>query len=46
MIENNKPNLSFKTYSPITATFIMFIVVYGLFSFASDLISYLIKYYN
>ena len=46
MIENNKPNLSFKTYSPITAIFIMFIVGYGLFSFVNDLISYLIRYYN
>lgn len=46
MIETEKPNLYFKTHSPITAMFIMFIVGYGFFSFISDFISYLSKYYN
>lgn len=46
MIEDNEPNLSFETHSPIIAIFIMFIVGYGLASFVNDLISYLIRYYN
>lgn len=46
MIEKEKPNLYFKTYSPIVAIFVLFMFGYGLGNFIADLIYYLSKYYN
>ena len=45
MIEKEKPNLYFKTYSPIIAILIVFIVGYGFFSFVSDSIDFITTNY-
>ncbi len=45
MIEKEKPNLYFKTYSPIIAILIVFIIGYGFFSFVSDSIGFITTNY-
>jgi len=45
MIEKEKPNLYFKTYSPIIAILIVFIIGYGFFSFVSDSIDFITANY-
>lgn len=46
MLKSDKPNLFFQTHCPFTAVFIVFIIGYGFYSFISDCINYLLKYYN
>ena len=45
MIESKEPNLYFKTYSPIIAILIVFIIGYGFFSFVSDSIDFITTKY-
>lgn len=45
MIEKEKPNLYFKTYSPIITILRVFIIGYGFFSFVSDSIDFITTNY-
>lgn len=44
MLEHKEPSLKFESYSPIVTMFVMFIMVYGFYSFVSDTIDFIIRY--